>query len=162
MSRAKWLVVSLFLLVAMLPPVGLAQDRKSANAGRATVEQALSRLVTAFENLDWQNFRPCFSENATIFHPAAPDIKRIDTPEQFDKAWLAVFDRIKKNSGRTSPPYMDLHPEDLRIERLSEVVALVTFHLFDGETVSRRTVIFTRSGGVWKVVHIHASNITAP
>jgi ketosteroid isomerase-like protein len=162
MSRVKWLVVLLFLATAMLPAVGTAQDRKPANVDGATVEQALSRLVTAFENLDWQKFRSCFSENATIFHPVAPNIKRIDTPDQFDKAWLGVFERIKKNSGRTSPPYMDLHPEDLRIDRLSEDVALATFHLFDGNTVSRRTVVFTRSGGEWKVIHIHASNITTP
>ena len=98
MSRLKWLVAWLVLAMAMLPAVGTAQERKSASADVATVEQALNRLVTAFENLDWQNFRSCFSEDATIFHPAAPNIRRIDTPDQFDEAWLGVFERIKKNS----------------------------------------------------------------
>ena len=126
-----------------------------------TVEDAFARLVAAFSDLDWERFRKCFSENATIFHPAAPNIKRIDTPEQFEKAWLGVFDRIKKNSGRASPPYMKLEPADVRVEPLSDNVTLVTFHLFDGGTTSRRTVVFQKMHESWKVVHIHASNITA-
>jgi hypothetical protein len=95
-----------------------------------------------------------------VFHPAAPNIKRIDSPEQFEKAWLGVFERIKKNSGRESPPYMSIKPLDLRVETLSEDVALVTFHLVDGNLVSRRTLVFKRSLEGWKIVHIHASNLT--
>jgi hypothetical protein len=109
--------------------------------------------------LDWERFRKCFSGNATIFHPTAPNIKRIDSPEQFDKAWLGVFDRIKNNSGRTTPPYMKLDPADIRIDRLSADVTLVTFHLFDGRTVNRRTLVFQRLNRSWKIVHIHASNV---
>jgi hypothetical protein len=57
---------------------------------------------------------------------------------------------------------MSLHPLDLRVEKLSENVALVTFHLVDGGTVNRRTLDFKREPFGWKIVHIHASNITAP
>jgi hypothetical protein len=78
--------------------------------------------------LDWKTFRSFFSENATIVHPVPPNFKRIEASEQFDQVWLAVFDRIKRNSGRTSPPYMKLDPVDLRVDRLSEDTALVTFH----------------------------------
>jgi ketosteroid isomerase-like protein len=133
---------------------------ESPSSSTETVEQALARFVAAFDDLDWERFRNCFSENATIFHPTAPNIKRIDSPEQFDKVWLGVFDRIKKNSGRTSPPYMKLDPTDVRVERLSDNVTLVTFHLVDGGTTSRRTLVFRLSGG-WKIVHIHASNLSA-
>jgi SnoaL-like domain len=114
------------------------------------------------DDLDWHAFRACFSGTATIFHPSAPNIKRIDSPDQFEKAWLGVFERIKKNSSRTSPPYMRLSRLDLRIEKLSEDVALVTFHLVDGRTVNRRTLLCKRDPNGWKIVHIHASNITAP
>jgi ketosteroid isomerase-like protein len=110
---------------------------ESPSSSTETVEQALARFVAAFDDLDWERFRNCFSENATIFHPTAPNIKRIDSPEQFDKAWLGVFDRIKKNSGRTSPPYMKLDPTDVRVEKLSDNVTLVTFHLVDGGTIRR-------------------------
>jgi len=108
----------------------------------ASVEEALSAFLTALDNLDWQAFRACFSGTATILRPAAPNIRRIDSPDQFEKAWLGVFERIKKSSGRAAPPYMNLNPVDLRVEKLSEDVALVTFHLVDGNTVNRRTLVF--------------------
>jgi hypothetical protein len=57
---------------------------------------------------------------------------------------------------------MNLHPLDLRVEKLSEEVVLITFHLVDSGTVSRRTLVFKRAPDGWKIVHIHASNITAP
>ena len=57
---------------------------------------------------------------------------------------------------------MNLHPLDLRVEKLSEEVVLITFHLVDRGTVSRRTLVFKREPDGWKIVHIHASNITAP
>lgn len=57
---------------------------------------------------------------------------------------------------------MSLNPLDLRVEKLSEDVVLVTFHLVDGSTVNRRTLVFKQESDGWKIVHIHASNITAP
>src|SRR5215467_11419939 len=134
----------------------MAQEKQPASTG--TVEEALSVFITAFDNLDWPAFRDCFSQRATIFHPSAPNVRRIDTPQQFEKAWLGVFERIKRNSGRNVPPHMDLKPLDLRIESLSSDVKLVTFHLDDGNVVNRRTVVFKRETNGWKIVHIHASN----
>lgn len=123
------------------------------------MERALSRFVSAFENLDWERFRRCFTTNATVFHPAPPNIKRIDSPERFEQAWLGVFDRIKRNSGRKAPPYLKLEPADVRVERLADDVALVTFHLFDGGVISRRTLVFQKQQSLWNIVHVHASNI---
>ena len=160
MDWKKHIVVGLLAMATSQAMV--AQEQRSANPKTASVEEALSAFVTAFDNLDWQAFRTCFSTTATIFHPAAPNTKLIDSPEQFEKAWLGVFERIKKNSGRTSPPYMSLHPLDLRVEKLSEDAVLITFHLVDSSTVSRRTLVFKREPDGWKIVHIHASNITAP
>jgi hypothetical protein len=53
----------------------VAQEQRSADPRTASVEEALSAFVTAFDNLDWQAFRTCFSTTATIFHPAAPNTK---------------------------------------------------------------------------------------
>lgn len=151
----------LMLAPATVDPA-VAQERMSTNAKTESVEEVLSTFLTAFDNLDWRAFRSCFSSTATIFHPAAPNIRLIDSPDQFEKAWLGVFERIKNSSGRAAPPYMNLNPVDLRVEKLSEDVALVTFHLTDGGTVNRRTLVFKREPNGWKIVHIHASNITAP
>jgi len=140
----------------------LAQEKTLANPKAASIEEALSGFLTAFDNLDWQASRTCFSRTPTIFHPAPPNIRRIDSPDQFEKAWLGLFEGIKKSSGRTSPPYMSLNPLDLRVEKLSEDGALVTFHLGDGSTVKRRTLVFRREPNGWKIVHIQGSNITIP
>jgi ketosteroid isomerase-like protein len=162
MDRRKQLVVGFLVLTAATLESAVAQEKTLANPKTAPIEEALSAFLTAFDNLDWQAFRTCFSNSATMFHPAAPNVRRIDSPDQFEKAWLGVFERIKKSSGRTSPPYMKLSPLDLRVEKLSEEVALVTFHLVDGSTVNRRTLVFKWDLDGWKIVHIHASNITAP
>jgi ketosteroid isomerase-like protein len=162
MARRECFTVGFLVLAAAIVGSAVAQDKSSATPKTASIEEALSTFLTAFNNLDWQAFRACFSDTATIFHPAVPNIRRIDSPEQFNTAWLGVFERIKKNSGRTSPPYMNLNPLDLRVEKLSEDVALVTFHLVDGSTLNRRTLVFKRDPDGWKIVHIHASNITPP
>jgi ketosteroid isomerase-like protein len=161
MHRKKCFVGFLVLAAAIVGSA-VAQEKRLVKPKTTSIEEALSTFLTAFNNLDWQAFRVCFSGTATIFHPAAPNIRRIDSPEQFETAWLGVFERIKKSSGRTSPPYMSLNPVELRVEKLSEDVALVTFHLVDGNTVNRRTLVFERDPDGWKIVHIHASNITAP
>jgi len=57
---------------------------------------------------------------------------------------------------------MKLEPEDVRIEQLAADVALVTFHLVDQRRVRRRTLVFKRMEGAWKIVHIHASNLGTP
>lgn len=72
-----------------------------------------------------------------------------------------MFARIKKDSGRQSPPYMNLQPQDLRIQMMSQEIALVTFHLVNGNTISRRTILLKQDEGRWEIVHIHASNLTA-
>jgi ketosteroid isomerase-like protein len=162
MDRKKYLVVGFLVLTAAIVESVVAQEKTLANPKTASIDEALSAFLTAFDNLDWQAFRTCFGSTATIFHPAAPNIRRIDSPDQFEKAWRGVFERIKKSSGRTSPPYMNLNPLDLRVEKLSEDVALVTFHLVDGSTVNRRALVFKREASGWKIVHIHASNITTP
>ncbi|ABF42598.1 hypothetical protein Acid345_3597 [Candidatus Koribacter versatilis Ellin345] len=124
----------------------------------AALDQRLTAFVSSFDDLDWQRFRPFFADDATVFHPAAPNLKRTDSRESFEQAWLGVFERIRKNSRKSAPPYMQLQPKDLRIQYLDKDVALVTFHLDDGEVFGRRTMVWQRQAGEWRIVHIHASN----
>jgi ketosteroid isomerase-like protein len=149
------------LLIFML---GLMDQRRAGSANapdrvEPEIKQALPVFLTAFDNLDWPAFRACFAPDATMFHPAPPNLKRIDSPQEFERAWLGVFDRIRKASGRSAPPYMSLQPQDVKVQSLSQDVALVTFHLMDGTVLSRRTMVFRRDAEGWKIVHIHASNL---
>ena len=150
-------------LSALIPAAGRQlHAQPDPSALKSSVEKTLSAFLLAFDNLDWPAFRAFFAGNVTMFHPAAPNIKRIDTPQAFEAAWLGVFARIKKQSGRNHPPYMNLQPQDLRIEILSPVFALATFHLIDGDIVSRRSILLKPDSGEWKILHLHASNLTSP
>ena len=160
MKRTVHRVTLLFLSSFLFATVVHAQQNNANAASRpGAVEDALARFVTAFENLDWTTFRGCFSANPTMFHPASPNLRRVDSPIEFDKAWQGVFSRIKKNSGRASAPYMKLNSQNVRIERLTPDVALVTFHLADPGIIGRRSLVFQKIDGDWKIVHIHASNL---
>lgn len=150
-----------FLIVFAWQGRLLAQEN-SHLAENTEVQAFLGKFIHSFENLDWPAFRNCFSDSATVFHPAPPNRKRTDSREQFEKAWLGVFDRIKKESGKSSAPYMELKPADLQIENLSAGVALVTFHLPGPKVLGRRTLVLKKFGDEWKIVHIHASNLELP
>jgi ketosteroid isomerase-like protein len=147
------------LFVICTPALRSQKDVQSDQKG---IEQALSVFVTAFDNLDWAAFRACLSSDATVFYPTPQIAKRIDSAADFNQAWLAVFDGIKKSSGRNAPPYMDLAPRHLRIDLLSPDVAIATFHLVHGNAVSRRTLVWKKFANGWKIVHLHASNLTIP
>lgn len=159
--RKVAILLVLFLFVGGALPAH-TQTIPDKSAENTQIHEFLLKFLAAFDDLDWPAFRACFSDAATVFHPAPPNLRRTDSPEQFERAWLGVFDRIKKGSGRTSPPYMDLRPEDLRVENLAEGVALVTFHLTNGNVLSRRTLILKKDSTGWKIVHIHASNLNLP
>jgi ketosteroid isomerase-like protein len=153
--RSTIAIFSLFLTLVLPIQAGPA----AAGSENAGIQAFLQKFLVAFDNLDWPAFADCFSDSATVFHPAPPNLRRTDSRGQFEKAWLGVFERIKKESGRSSPPYMQLKPEDLQIEILTDGAALVTFHLTNGNILSRRTLVLKKFALGWKIVHIHASNL---
>jgi ketosteroid isomerase-like protein len=118
----------------------------------AQVTAATQHFLTAFENLDWQEFRSSFADDACVFFP------RPDTPElqcgreAYEKQWRRVFDEEKKGK-------LVLSPEDLRVQMLGEDAAVVTFHLRNPQRIARRSFVFRRIAGEWKIAHLHASNI---
>jgi hypothetical protein len=61
-------------------------------------------------------------------------------------------------ASRPGPPYVRLEPRDLAIELFGDA-ALATFHLENGPSLSRRTFVLARRDGVWRIVHLHASNV---
>jgi len=148
-------IFSLFLTLVLPLQAGPA----APGSENTDIQAFLQKFVLAFDNLDWPAFSDCFSDSATVFHPAPPNLRRTDSRDQFEKAWLGVFDRIRNESARSSPPYMRLKPEDLQIENLADSVALVTFHLTNGNILSRRTLVLKKFPVGWKIVHIHASNL---
>ena len=45
---------------------------------------------------------------------------------------------------------------------LDNEAAIVTFELRSAERRARRTFIFRRDNGAWRVAHLHASNVPWP
>ncbi|RPH67569.1 MAG: DUF4440 domain-containing protein [Myxococcaceae bacterium] len=154
--------LAVLLLLSTVAAPADAQPAPTPTAATSEVRAAVDTFLRAFEALDWPAFRACFAEGATVFHPTPPHVLRTDSPESFERAWAAVFERIRRNSGRTAPPYFTLAPKNVRIQLLSERSALVTFHLPQGDTTGRRTVILEKLEAGWKIVHVHASNLSTP
>lgn len=153
-----------FLVACMTTPTG-GQGAVSTVGGPApdslAVGNALHEFLTAFEDLDWNRFRSSFSDDACVFFPSAA------TPEEFcgrkavELRFEKEFDTIRHDSGG-GPPFMHLHPDSLKIEVFSGSAALVTFELHNALRTARRTVVFRKESGAWRIVHLHASNVPWP
>ena len=121
------------------------------------VKAAVTAFLTAFDALDWEPFAACFAPDATIFMPFPDVIQRLDGWEAAAAVFQPFFAKIRQT--RNAPPYLDLQPRDLHIQPINNSAAIVTFHLYDGVTWSRRTAVFEKRNGRWLIVHLHASNV---
>lgn len=121
------------------------------------VRETLSRFVRAFDDLDWETFRLTFDDDATVFYPRAfPE--RATGRAEFEKTFKTVFEQIR--GGRTSAPYMDIQPREMKIQLFGNL-AIATFHLDDKVGfVNRRTIVLNKKEHGWKIVHLHASEVS--
>lgn len=125
----------------------------------AEVRETLADFIQAFDNLDWDKFRSYFADDATVFYPREFP-RRAEGREQYEKYFRKVFDRIR--AGRTQGPYMDIQPRDLSLQITGEVT-IATFHLDDRPGyLNRRTIVLQKQKAGWKIVHLHASEVTNP
>ena len=115
---------------------------------RDTVEQALATFIAAFNDLDRARMDACFLEDAPIFFPWGGHRQA--------GFWTGQFEEWRVE--RDGPPYLDIQPCDLQIQRLGDAAAVVTFHLeHDPDTLARRTLVLCRTPDGWKIAHLHAS-----
>ena len=142
----------LFLLIS---PSLLGQAKPTST--EAQVRDALASFIHAFDNLDWESFRLAFSDDATVFYPRGfPELA--NGRAEFEKRFKVVFDQIR--DGKTGAPYMDVQPRDVEIQLFGNI-AITTFHLDDrAGFLNRRTIILNKTKEGWKIVHLHASEVT--
>jgi ketosteroid isomerase-like protein len=147
-------LVSAILCVLIFPSL-LAQTKSTRE--QEEVREALANFVVAFDNLNWETFRLSFSDDATVFYPRAfPE--RANGRAEFEKTFKVVFDQIRGNKAK--PPYMDIQPKDMRIQTFGDV-AIATFHLDDRPGfLNRRTIVLNKTDDAWKIVHLHASEVS--
>jgi ketosteroid isomerase-like protein len=149
----KTLCAMLLLAIFALPVSAGAHSQQSDDV---EVRTMLSDFIAAFDNLEWDQFRGFFADDATVFFPRDSP-HRADGRKEFEQTFQQVFDRIR--AGRTKGPYMDLHPIDLKIQIAGDV-AIATFHLDDRPGfLNRRTIVLQRGTRGWKIIHLHASEV---
>jgi ketosteroid isomerase-like protein len=149
-TRAVSVVLLLLVSASMLAP-------SQPVSAESEVQDALAKFVRAFDYLDWENFRLAFDDHATVFYPRAiPD--RANGRPEFERSFRVVFEQIR--NGRTAGPYMDLQPREMKIQLFGDV-AIATFHLDDRPGfVNRRTIVLNKTKAGWKIVHLHASEVS--
>jgi ketosteroid isomerase-like protein len=145
-------VVTALLALIILPSTFM----RAQSSSDSEVREALARLVTAFDNLEWESFRLAFDDDATVFYPRAfPE--RATGRVEFEKTFKTVFEEIR--SGRASAPYMDIRPRELKLQIFGDM-AVATFHLDDRPGfLNRRTIVMKNGTAGWKIVHLHASEV---
>lgn len=154
-----------FLFIAALLASACQQPRAhvpiapaSPSRDHAELVQAAEHFLSVFDNMEWEPFRAAWASSPSVFFPFR------DTPERVEGAAVAsrfrvFFDEVR--GAREGPPYLRLQPQQLRAEVMGST-GLVTFMLGRSPgAVGRRTLLFVREDGRWKLAHMHASNTEA-
>ena len=157
MRAACLALPALFVLVTLLTV-------SKASASEAEVRTTITAFLHAFEHGDIEAMEAAFAEDAVTFprvvmsslgqsdiDPA--DYRRV---RGIDPQMRALIDAFR--AGDRHPPYLQLEPRDLLIQLFGDV-AVVTFHL-EGSRLARRTFVLAKTGIEWKIVHLHASNVS--
>ena len=161
MTRVRHqLVSSLAFLVGTVAacPESVAVPVSAEERGRSEVAAAVTTFLTAFENLDWATFHASFADDVTVFFPTPEPPQRFVGRTAVEAQFERVFQAIRK-SAPGGPPYHLLQPQGLSVHLLEPGTALVAFELHNSERIGRRTIVFRRVDGRWKIVHLHASNV---
>ena len=130
-----------------------------SEADTSAVRAAVDEFLTAFDLLDWERFRRCFASDATVFFPWDLHPRRAEGATEVEAEFKRFFDQARTRAA--GPPYLNLVPLDIAIQVWQDV-ALVTFHLDRPPTIGRRSLVLQRQAQQWRIVHLHASGITAP
>ena len=147
---------------ACAQPLSRSAAASASTRGAGNVEAAVTEFVQAFTTLDEARFDRAWTEDATLFFPMPVPGQgggRFTGKEQV----LSVFHRFfaSVRARRPGPDYLKIEPEDLHIQNYGDA-AIVTFQLTGDQGVARRTLVMRQEKGVWRVAHMHASNMSMP
>ncbi|QNM82740.1 nuclear transport factor 2 family protein [Sphingomonas sabuli] len=134
-------------------PAAAYQQPATAIAEPGSVAEALNAFVVSFRSLDKEAFSDLFATDATVFFPQKPfPLHRISGRAAVTGWFGKLFD------ARRGEP-LQIDPQDVQIQQFGDS-AIATFHLGKTEKgLGRRTLVFQRRDGVWKIAHLHASSI---
>jgi ketosteroid isomerase-like protein len=157
-----------FMFISVILSISFFQIGCSSSEQQFDDEQeakaSFMNFLQAFENGDLEIMEASFSENALVFPPVfmtneeRPPIRTIDYKRLKGMSTSMRNLVMGFRDSSKSPPYMILEPKDLEIQMFREV-AIITFHLENGNSLSRRTIVLAKEANLWKIAHIHASNV---
>lgn len=140
--------------VAVANPAAAQPAQNSA----AEIEQVMKAFLVPFSNQDVPEFMTFFAADAVVFFPNAGfALTRVEGKADIARTFEKVF-----TPGRPAPPGGRplIQPQDLKVQRFDDS-AIVTFHLGSNTNRGRRTFVLRRIDSSWRIVHLHASTITA-
>jgi len=160
-SRSElWARVSVVALLGtvVLGHGGAVAAQSRASDETAAVRRAAEHFLRVFEDLDWERFRATWASEPTVFFPFGDTPERITGRAAVEARWRRFFDDTRAQT--PGPPYLRLEPRDLRVDQYG-VAALVTFTLGGASvgSVGRRSLLFVKENGEWKLAHLHASGV---
>jgi ketosteroid isomerase-like protein len=145
--------------IAILACLLVATVTRGEQQPSSATDVAVS-LVNAIVTSNLDGVMAVFADDATAFMPTASAATRLTGKPEIRQAFAALF----QNASASAAPRR-VSPRDLAVQSFGDV-AIVTFHLdspqpvgSDQRAVGRRTLILRRAGGVWSVVHLHASTL---
>jgi hypothetical protein len=157
-GRSGGTILGLLAGVIVSAPLAGATVPAPESGEKAAVGRALAGFLTAFENLNWERFRAAFDEHATVFFPTPNGPGLAEGRADYEARFRQVFEETRR-AAPSGPPFQRLEPQHLRVQVLSQQVALVTFQLQNDKRIGRRTILFCKAGKEWRILHLHASNM---
>lgn len=155
MYRRVFVLTSSFALVAMC---SLGAQTQPACPGPKDVCGLFETFMSALNRRDWEAFRGTFAPDITVIFDRPGPPQR----QQGRVAVEAVFQNIFPKPGSPPAPLPPaLVPEGVAVQLFRDI-AIVSFHLRRPDQLGRRTLVFHRGFGGWKVVHIHGSSSDLP
>jgi ketosteroid isomerase-like protein len=149
-----------FVVIAALA-LGILHASSPATAQSNTdeVEQVLKAFLVPFSSQNVAEFIDYFADDAVVFFPSAGfAAMRVEGKANIARTFEMVF-----KPGRPVPaggrPL--IQPQHLKVQRLGDS-AVATFHLGSDAARGRRTFVLHRVDAKWRIVHLHASTLTAP
>ena len=142
----------------------MTASQSKASESLAGIHAAAERFLRALDDLDWESFRASWASEPTVFFPLGDTPDRVTGQVAVEARWRRFFEEARPR--RPGPPYLHLKPRDMRVERHGNA-GLVTFTLeltIGGRQLplQRRTLLFIREHGAWKLAHMHASGASQP
>ncbi len=147
---------------AQPPSRAAAPTARGSAVDSGGVHAAAVGFLAAFDSLQFDAFRDYFAEDMTMFFPFPQFPARANGKAEVEDVFgnfMTAQREARAKAGR--PMVQGVAPRDLRIQMAGPGAAVVSFHLGADTTPSRRSVVFRKDPGGWKVMHWHASSAPA-